>query len=122
MIVTSALTLAEVLTVKNEQPVGPEMREKVEKFFRSEFIAVENVSRRIAEAAREVVWTHRVKAKDAVHVATALHARVEALHTFDGDLIKRSGLVGVPPLVVCRPVVAQPLLDLRVRPGQRLFG
>lgn len=112
LIVTSALTIAEVLTVRGRERIGAAKRDRVTAFFRHEYITVENVTRRIAEAARDVVWNHGIMAKDAVHVATALAAKVPVLHTFDVNLQKRTGLVGSPPLTICRPFVTQGTLDL----------
>jgi hypothetical protein len=48
-------------------------------------------------------WNHKVKPKDAIHVATALDAGVGQFDTFDGDLIALSGQIGNPPLVIGRP-------------------
>lgn len=115
LIITSALTIAEVLTVRGKERIDTRRREAVQAFFRREYIAVENVTRRIAEAAREVVWDHGIMAKDAVHVATALAINVRTLHTFDAGLLRKSGAVGQPPLVICRPFVPQGTLDFSSR-------
>jgi hypothetical protein len=44
-----------------------------------------------------------------VHVATAVLARVPHFDTFDGDLIKRSGQIGDPPILIARPNVPEQL-------------
>lgn len=93
LIVTSALTIAEVLFIRQGPKLPPEKREVVEKFFKADYIAVRNVTRHIAELARDVFWDHGIKPKDAVHVATAAFFKVPVLHTFDGSLIGKSGLV-----------------------------
>ncbi len=116
LIVTSALTIAEVLAVRGRLKIGQEKRVAVEQFFKREYIAVQNLTRRLAEAAREVVWDHGIAPKDAIHVATAAAANVDAMNTFDVDLIKKSGLVGSPTLVICKPFVRAPKLDLRLPP------
>lgn len=117
-IITSALTIAEVLAMRGRMPIPVAQRTKVEAFFRRESIAVVNVTRRLAEAARGMVWDHGIAPKDALHVATALEAKVDSLHTFDAGLIRKNGLVGVPSLIICKPSVPQKTLDLT--PGKSL--
>ena len=108
IIVTSALTLAEVLHVKGKGPIPMEDRDKVRRFFENDYITLYDVDRHIAERAQEVVWQNGVKPKDAIHVATALSLAdgrgVEQLDTFDNYLIGQSGAVGGnPPLQIGRP-------------------
>ncbi len=114
LIITSALTIAEVLALRGRPKIDASCRHAVEQFFRQSYISVQNVTRRIAEAAREAVWDHGIAPKDAIHVATALALEVSSLNTFDVDLMKRSGRVGVPALTICRPFVNAPKLDLRM--------
>ncbi|MHB1955837.1 MAG: type II toxin-antitoxin system VapC family toxin, partial [Sulfobacillus sp.] len=70
LIVTSALTIAEVLFVRDGPKLPPTKREKVEKFFRADYISVKAVTRAIAEKARDVFWDNSILPKDALHVAT----------------------------------------------------
>jgi predicted nucleic acid-binding protein len=63
-----------------------------------------NVTRLVAESAQDLVWDHGVKPKDAIHVATALEAKVQALETFDDGLLKKSRKIGVPPLLIRKPI------------------
>lgn len=112
LLVTSALTIAEVLALRGQPPIPPANRERVEAFFRRDYIAVRNVTRRIAESARALVWDHGIKPKDAIHVATAIDAKLSLMNTFDVHLTKRSGRVGEPKLVIERPSIRQPKLDL----------
>ncbi|MDN3625583.1 type II toxin-antitoxin system VapC family toxin [Methylobacterium isbiliense] len=111
-IVTSALTIAEVLVYRGHARVPPEKRLMVEKFFKNEFIIVRSVTRRVAEKARELVWDFGIFPKDAVHVATAVDAKLQVMNTFDHGLIKKSGLVGEPKLLIEKPIVAQTRLPL----------
>jgi predicted nucleic acid-binding protein len=113
IIVTSALTIAEVLAMRRREPIDRSRRENVEGFFRRSYIAVQNVTRTIAEHARSVVWDNGVLPKDAIHVATALATKVARLNTFDQGLLSKSGLIGSPALAICRPFVVSPKLDLR---------
>jgi predicted nucleic acid-binding protein len=73
---------------------------------------VQNLTRRLAEAAREMVWDYGIAPKDAIHVATALSLRVSVLNTFDAGLIRKSGLVGNPALPISKPFVEQERLDV----------
>lgn len=112
LIVTSALTIAEVLALRGAPPIPASMRAKVEAFFRNDYIVVRNITRRVSEQAREYVWGHGVKPKDALHVATALDAGLELLNTFDIPLIGKSGSLGNPVLTIERPYWREPKLPL----------
>ena len=106
LIVTSALTLAEVLALRGKEklPADPAIRKTVVDFFKNEFIAVQNVTRQVAELARDLVWDHGITPKDAVHVASALTVEAPILETFDRDLIRKSGTIGAsPPLIIREP-------------------
>lgn len=57
---------------------------------------------------------------DAIHLATAIHYRVDEFHTFDNDgnakhlgLLPLSGNVGGHRLRICKPESKSPQLDLR---------
>lgn len=111
-IVTSALTLAEVLRLKGKDPIPAEDAEKVRGFFKQPYIVLYDVDRTVAESAQGVVWNHGVRPKDAIHVATALAAQaagIEQLDTFDEPLISLSGKVGNPPLAIGRPNLPEQL-------------
>jgi len=116
LIVTSALTIAEVLALRGRLKIAQADRIKVDSFFRNDYIVVRNITRRISEAARELVWDHGVKPKDALHVATALDAGLQLLNTFDRDLIKKSGKIGTPALVISNPSWAAPKLPMVLPP------
>lgn len=114
VIVTSTLTIAEVLNIKGCQEIPAENRAKVEQLFNQDFIEVRAVTRKTALLARDIVWTERrkgkdivkVKPKDAIHVATAIEAEMMQMHTFDDGLIGLSGLVGgTPNLQISKPRV-----------------
>lgn len=114
-ILTSALTIAEVLWIRGRPRIPADSAATVEAFFRQEWIVVRELDRFIAEEARALVWHHNVAPKDAVHIATALRREVhiEQLDTFDRKLIGLSGRLGEPPLLIGKPEVgpALPLLD-----------
>lgn len=103
LIVTSALTLAECLWMRNQPKVPRDKADLVQRFFRRSYIRVYNVTRKLGEAAQVLVWDHGIRPKDAIHVATAIHLSVDAFETFDRDLIKKSGAVGDPLMKVREP-------------------
>ncbi|OLE15173.1 MAG: hypothetical protein AUI36_38285, partial [Cyanobacteria bacterium 13_1_40CM_2_61_4] len=71
LLITSALTLTEVLMNRGKPPIPIEDAKKVQDFFQHEWIVVRELDRGTAEEARDVVWNHGVPPKDAIHVATA---------------------------------------------------
>jgi predicted nucleic acid-binding protein len=103
LIITSALTIAEVLWLRGGPRITQDKAALVRKFFRRSYIRVINVTRAVAEDAQSLVWDHGIRPKDAIHVATAISAKVAALETFDEGLLKKSG-VGNPPLVIRKPI------------------
>jgi predicted nucleic acid-binding protein len=112
-IVTSALTLTEVLWTKGAPKLERDKALTLRRFFRHSYIRVYNVTHTVAEVAQDVVWSHKIKPKDAIHVATAIELKVPYLETFDIGLLKKSGLVGTPPLQIRHPIAPlQGSLDL----------
>jgi predicted nucleic acid-binding protein len=89
-IVTSTLTLAEVVRLKGHPTLPPEDEAVIDQFFKREFIVLRQVDRKVGELARRLCWQSGIDPKDAVHVATALIHGVSALDTTDGPLIRKS--------------------------------
>jgi predicted nucleic acid-binding protein len=91
LIVTSALTLSEVLALRGKKRLAPnpKMKKKVIDFFKNEYIAVQNVTREIAELSRDLVWDKGIKPKDAIHVASAIAANATICETYDVPLIRK---------------------------------
>ncbi len=110
-IVTSALTIAEVLMLRPKDALPEERRAKVEALFAKKFIHTITLTRRIAESARDLVWDHGIAPKDAGHVASAIAAKADVLNTFDRALIGKSTQAG-DSLVIEEPSVPEPELDL----------
>ena len=108
-LVTSTLTMAEVLYVPGVQPavrLDESRRGDLIDLFRpsgDRKLTLVELTRPIAEAARDLCWNHRVSPKDAVHVASALAARCAVLHTHDEDLQTRSRRVGGDPILEISP-------------------
>jgi len=102
-IVTAAHTLTEVIHLKGQPHLTREHEERIRRFFKRSFVVVRGITRFIAEDARELIWKHGVKPKDALHVATAIRARIPLLETFDDGLIALSGKLGRPPIAIAHP-------------------
>lgn len=117
-IVTSTLTIAEVLMLRPKDALPRERRDKVRSLFAKEYIHTVPLIRRIAEAAQDLYWDYGIAPKDAAHVATAIAARAEVLNTFDKGLIGKSGQIGSPPLQIAQPFVDSPELGLAGRHPQ----
>ena len=108
-IITSALTIAEVIKVKGRNKIPKKDEDKVKRFFENDFIAVRSVDRLIAESARQLVWQYNVDPKDAIHLATALNLNLTVFDTFDKDLIKHSQELGNRKLRIGAPDVLEQL-------------
>ncbi len=111
-IVTSALTLVEVIKLSRETQIPKSDAKVIRDFFQNSFIDVKDVNRYIAETARELIWDHELSPKDAVHVATAVRFRIRRVETFDKHLLGMDGKVGSPALHIAWPGVDQQRLSL----------
>jgi len=112
IMVTSALTIAEVLWVRCEKSTLRRMLDRsTEQDLAGLFdppppaeLVIVELSRTTALAARELVWKHRIKPKDAVHVASAIEGRCDEMHTSDAGLLKHDKkLGGLQPLRIIEP-------------------
>ena len=113
VIVTSALTLTEVVWIKKHKRLTEDTESTIKRFFEQDFIAVRTVDRVIAEQARQLVWKYNVKPKDSLHVATALQLKITVMDTFDVGLSKLSGKLGKPKLRIGPPDIShQEVLEL----------
>ncbi|MHB8279756.1 MAG: hypothetical protein ACYDIA_19185 [Candidatus Humimicrobiaceae bacterium] len=51
-----------------------------------------------------MIWDYKaLRPKDAIHVASAIKAKVPIFDTFDDYLIKQNGTIGEPPLIIGKP-------------------
>ena len=106
-IITSALTIAEVLNLRGHPAIKVDKKKQVIDFFKRSYIVPVSITRRVAEYSRDLVWDHGIDPKDALHVATAILAKVEVFNTFDKKLIGNSLKVGDPGLLIEIPDVKQ---------------
>lgn len=103
VLVTSSLTLTEVIKLGPGREILETDQQKVVDFFKHEWIIVRLLDRRIAEYARQLIWKHGFAPKDSIHVATAVIERIPRMDTCDAELIGKSGQIGEPPLIIGRP-------------------
>jgi PIN domain nuclease of toxin-antitoxin system len=106
-IITSALAFVEVLWLKPHPRLTAEKEQLIRDFFKHSWLSIIDLDTRTAEYARQLIWGYNVSPKDAVYVATAVLRKADCLDTFDGDLIKLSGKIGMPPLTIARPHMAE---------------
>ena len=96
-IVSSSITLIEVIRIKDKPRLPKEKEITIVEFFQNDFITLRNVDRFIAEQARNLIWTYDyLKPKDSIHDATAISNNIQALNSFDDHLLKLDGLIDLP--------------------------
>jgi predicted nucleic acid-binding protein len=101
-IVVSALALAEVAKIN-----GDDQAEKtIQEFFRRDYVIVAQLDWQVAEEVRKMLRTvPKLKAGDAVHLATAVRWKVPILETWDiDDLVPLNGQFGSPAVTVRTPI------------------
>ena len=103
-IVTSALTLTEVIKIKGKATLAADSEDTIRAFFEHEWIVVRDVDRFIAEQARDFIWKYKLQPYDAIHLATAYKMKLQHLDTYDRtDLGKLDGKLGVPEMKIGKP-------------------
>ena len=111
VIVTSAISLAEVCKLPTTSLLPADQSKKILEFFENPYIVLRQVDRAVGELAHELTRTHGLKPMDAIHVATALLMRVDVFHTYDSakgrrkGLLAHNGLIGTPPLKIEIPTI-----------------
>lgn len=103
-IITSALTIAEVIYLRPEEKIDRKKSDEICRFFENEYIIPINVDRFLAEFARNLLWDFKaLRPRDALHVASAIKAKVPIFDTFDEYLLGLNGTIGNPPLIIGKP-------------------
>ena len=110
-ILTSVLTLVEVLFPQDNEarPVPNAIRQKVRQLFEEPYVTLVTLDEARAGEARDLRWTHPwLKTADAVHVSSAVFARVDELQTYDGrgkskGILSLDNLVGRPQMKIVLP-------------------
>jgi predicted nucleic acid-binding protein len=109
-IVVSAISLAEVICRNRAAGIDDQ---KVRDYFDNDYILLVAADKQVGDCARQLMLAGhpRLKPADAIHLATAIVAGAEELHTFDDILLALSGKIsrldGVP-LTIRKPTVPAP--------------
>jgi predicted nucleic acid-binding protein len=123
-LVTSTLTQIEVLQSKIPVGVGNSFTDLLKRMTR---LGIDSKVASLAHDLRDHYASpvgptggKTLSTPDAIHLATAIHYRVDEFHTFDGDgssksigLLPLSGNVGGHKLTICKPEARNPQFDLR---------
>jgi len=122
-IITSSFTLVEVIKLKGSTPIRIEDQKKVTDFFEKDYFRFVDATRKITEAARNLIWkSSGLWPKDAVHLASAVEfgsrADLDCIHSYDRDFLALNGKLPVS-CPVREPVPEQPGLGLKVEKVER---
>lgn len=109
-IAVSAICLVEVLARNRSSEIDDQ---KVRDFFDNDYILLANVDKQVGDFARRLMLAGYagLKPPDAIHLATACIANVEAFHTFDAPLLALDGLIDKADgtrLIIKKPAVPAP--------------
>jgi hypothetical protein len=103
-LIVSPLTMLEVIRPKGQPlPIPRDKEQIIRDFFENDYVIMRNIDRLIAEKGRDLCWTHQLKPRDALHLATALETACECLETKDPDLLRHSLALGNPPIEIRKP-------------------
>jgi hypothetical protein len=103
IIVTSAITLIEVVKLDTQLRLSADAEKTIKDFFKNPYIYIHNVDAEVGIIARDLIWKHTLSQRDSIHVATALKLKLNKMHTFDEQLHKLSNKYGNPKLIICKP-------------------
>ena len=104
VILTSALTLAEVVKGRGQPQLTETQEETIVRFFDHSYILIHDVTRAVAETARGLSRRHGLKPPDAIHLATALLGNADVFETWNmNDFGHLNGLV---PIQIREPIWA----------------
>lgn len=114
-IFTSAFCLIEVC--KTREIKSGYDTDKLAAFFENDYIVVVNVDRHTGEQGRALMLAgySKLKPADASHLAAALVADVDEMHTFDERLLALDGKLNKldgTKLKICKPSEGGPILPL----------
>jgi predicted nucleic acid-binding protein len=99
---TSFITVCEWVKIKGEY--ASEAEDTIAEFLRNPFIHLVVIDWSISRITRSLVRTYKLDVRDAVHLATAIKLKVDALHTYDSDdLLKLNGKIPDVKIKISEP-------------------
>ena len=109
----STVTMVEVVRTESvglpSAVVPAEIRQRITDIFEEPYVTLIPLDPARAAEARALRWQYPwLRTMDAIELASAVFARVDMMHTYDGSgnrrgLISLDGLVGTPPLRIQIP-------------------
>lgn len=93
VIVTSALTIAEVCKLPGTTLQADDQAKKILEFFENPYVVIRALDRLIGERANTIARQHGIKPLDAVHLATGILSSCEVFYTYDSKKGKNKGLL-----------------------------
>jgi predicted nucleic acid-binding protein len=108
-IVTSAVTLAELIKFDSPSTTQSQQSKVILDFLQNDYFVIRQLDRATAELAHSIRQSHKLTTIDAIHVATAIISGASVLYTYDGVTQKRKGLIkcnlmiGNPPMRIESP-------------------
>ena len=117
-ILTSALTRVEVLHPEEnaQRPIPQNIKDKIIALFDEPYITSILLDSARASEAQIFRWDYPwLQTADAIHIASAIYAKVDVMHTYDGRrqqnrrILSLNQLVGNPPLTISVPLYEGPL-------------
>ena len=94
VIVTSTLTIAEVIRMRGSPMLTEDEEATISNFFLHRYILMYDVTRIIAENARKLAREHGIRPNDAIHLATALLSDADVFETWNTNDFGR--VQGIP--------------------------
>ncbi len=99
---TSFITVCEWAKIKGEY--ASEAEDTIAEFLRNPYIRLVAIDWSISRITRDLVRRYKLNVRDAIHLATAIKLKVDALHTYDADhLIALAGKIPEVNIVICEP-------------------
>ena len=117
-ILTSALTRVEVLHAEENsgRPIPQDIKDKIIALFDEPYITSILLDPARASEAQSLRWDYPwLQTADAIHIASAIYAKVDVMHTYDGRrhpnrrILSLNQMVGNPPLTISVPLYEGPL-------------
>ena len=114
-IITSTISLVEVLKLDRAHPLTKDAEGKIIAFFEKPYIQLVAADRLICEEARHLIWKYpALEYKDAIHLASAIqfsnHMALDGLFAWDTDFTKLNQKI-TTKFRITEPVVDEPSLE-----------